>query len=64
MGEEERDRAVADLPAEFLGDQRLEIRFVVDDEDLGAGHPIIGPRERGQAAIDLGLQQRRNRWAS
>ena len=37
MGEHERHRAVADLPAEFLQDQRLEIGLVIDDED-GRGH--------------------------
>ncbi len=31
--EQEADRAVADLAAEFLDDQRLEVGLVVDDED-------------------------------
>ena len=33
MREHEADRAVADLAAEFLQDERLEVGLVVDDED-------------------------------
>src|SRR5258706_14173702 len=36
-GEYKRHRAVANLPAEFLQDQSLEIGLVIDDED-GSGH--------------------------
>ena len=36
-GEQEAQRAVADLAAEFLDDQRLEVGLVVDHEDRG-GH--------------------------
>src|ERR1700731_1035456 len=37
MGEHELNRAVANLPAEFLQHQRLKIGLVIDDED-GCGH--------------------------
>ena len=56
-GEEETHGAVADLAAEFLGDQRLEVRLVVDDENA-AGHAA-----RSDSGIDLVRAARRNRWA-
>ena len=37
MGEHKIHRALADLPAEFLQHQSLEIGLVIDDED-GRGH--------------------------
>ena len=33
VGEYKRHRAVANLPAEFLQDQSLEIGLVIDDKD-------------------------------
>jgi hypothetical protein len=38
VGEFEGELAVADLTAEALRDQRLEIRLVVDPEDLRRAH--------------------------
>ncbi len=43
MGEHERHRAVADLPAEFLQHQSLEIGLVIDDED-GCSHAACPSR--------------------
>src|SRR5258708_5284038 len=37
MGEHEGHRTVANLPAEFLQDQSLQIRLVIDEEN-GRGH--------------------------
>ncbi len=60
MGEQERDEALADLAAELLGDQRLEIRLVIDDEDLGARHagghsaPESAERRRSISAFRTG----------
>ena len=42
MGEDERQLARADAPAELLGDQHLQIGFVVDDEYLGR-HQMPSP---------------------
>ena len=52
MGEHEIHRALADLPAEFLQHQRLEIGLVIDDED-GRGHAACPSLD-----IDLLAQQR------
>jgi hypothetical protein len=38
VGEFEGELAIADLTAEALRDQRLEIRLVVDPEDLRRAH--------------------------
>ena len=59
--EEEADRAVADLAAEFLDDQRLEVRLVVDDEDARCHAASPEPRfdlaaQRGE--VDRLGQQR------
>ena len=55
--EQEADRAVADLAAEFLHDQRLEVGLVVDDEDT-RGHAAIPSRvsiSPRSAAKSIGL---------
>ena len=44
MGEHEIHRTVADLAAEFLQHQRLEIGLVIDDKD-GRGHAECPSRE-------------------
>ena len=43
MGEQKAERPVADLPAEFLRDERLQIRLVVDDQNP-CGHAAIPSR--------------------
>src|SRR5260370_17920344 len=43
-GEYKRHLAIANLPAEFLQDQSLEIGLVIDDED-GCGHAACSSRE-------------------
>ena len=60
MGEHERHRAVADLPAEFLQDQSLEIGLVIDDED-GCGHaacPSLVSISWRSSAKSIGLVKR------
>ena len=46
LREDEAQLPLADLPAELLDDQRLQIRFVVDDKDRGsqAARPISARR--------------------
>ena len=60
MGEHERHRAVANLPAEFLQHQRLEIGLVIDDED-GCGHaacPSLVSISWRSSAKSIGLVNR------
>ena len=60
MGEYERHRAVADLAAEFLQHQSLEIGLVIDDED-GRGHAACPSRlsiSRRSSAKSIGLVNR------
>ena len=54
MGEEEGELALADLLAEFLEDERLEIGLVVDDEDPGAESLALMRSAFTQALVDLG----------
>ena len=56
--EQEADEPVADLPAEFLQDQRLEVRLVVDDEDASRSCRLLEPR------VDLAgaAAQSRSAW--
>ena len=60
-GEQEADRAVADLAAEFLQDERLEVRLVVDHQDP-RGHAAIPSRvsisPRSSGEVDRLGQQR------
>ena len=43
-GENERNRPVTNLMPELLLDQRLQVRFIIDDEDL-RGHAELPTRE-------------------
>ena len=56
-GEQEADGAVADLAAELLQDERLEVRLVVDDEDLRghAARPTRVSISLRSAAKSIGL---------
>ena len=65
MGEHERHRAVADLPAEFLQHQSLEIGLVIDDED-GRGHaacPSLVSISWRSSAKSIGLVNKADRAA-
>ena len=60
MGEHEADRAVANLLAEFLQHQSLEIGLVVDDKD-GCGHaacPSLVSISWRSSAKSIGLVKR------
>ena len=60
MGEHEADRAVADLPAELLQDQRLEVWLVVDEREwslsCGLSEPVVDLLPQGGKIDRLGQQ--------
>ena len=57
MGEQKVHRPVADLAAEFLQDQRLKVRLVVNNQDACGHAAFIHP------GFDFTAQQARNRSA-
>src|SRR5262249_14369807 len=57
MGKHDRDNALADLPAEFLQDQRLEVGLIVDEQDrrCHAACPSLVSISWRSAAKSIGL---------
>ena len=54
FGEGEAERPIADLPAEALDDQQLQVRLVIDDENA-RGHPLplASATTRGDVLLQL-----------